>query len=277
HSVMEITVEDEGGPFFSVVGVDLDTARWTSDLTLRMVRDVDERGRERFRLLRRIGYRDSELGPIVVPAKLDWTTDLTSVPAFLTWLVPKTGAHLPAAILHDGLVLSPGEAASYYAPGRTVTRDQADRVFRDAMIATGTPIVRAWLVWAAVTAATMFHGRQVDWGPARRWYYLAVLCLSAAAVAVLGVWSTLDLAGVETLRIGAVTATVPGVPWIGGGPVRAFLGGLAGSVVVPLALGTLWGRFRAAGWILGPVAAILLLAVLPILFLGAVYWVTEAL
>ncbi|WP_040799102.1 hypothetical protein [Nocardia higoensis] len=62
-----------------------------------------------------------------------------------------------------------------------------------------------------------------------------------------------------------------------GGPWQGFLGGFAGSVVIPLALGTLWGRFRVAGWILGPITAILLLAVLPILFFGGLYWVAETL
>lgn len=276
---MDITVEQSGGPFYSVVG-ELGSATWTTDLTIQMVRGVDEDGREQFRLLRRIGYIDAEIGRIVVPENMNWTTDLTSVPFFMTWLVPKTGAHLPAAILHDGLVMAKGEPASYYAPGHTIQRDQADRIFRDAMIATGTPTIRAWLVWAAVTTATMFHGRtgqQVDWRPLLRWYYFSVLCLTAGLIVLLGVWSTLDVFGVETLWAGELAIRVPEVPWISGGPWLRLLGGFAGSVVIPLALGTLWGKFRAAGWILGPIAAILLLAVVPILFLGGVYVAAETL
>src|SRR5690606_9752331 len=121
------------------------------------------------------------------------------------------------------------------------------------------------------------RGGQVDWDPIRRWYYFGVLCLTAVLIVALGLWSMLDVAGVETLRVGEHALRVPGVPWIGAGPWRGFLGGFAGSVVIPLALGTLWGRFRAAGWILGPITAILLLSVLPIVFLGALYWAAETL
>jgi len=276
---MEITVEQPGGPFYSVVG-DLGSAAWATDLTIQMVRGLGEDGREKFWLLRRIGYVDAEVGQIVVPKDLDWTTDLTSVPWFMTWLVPKTGTHLPAAILHDGLVMAKGEPASYYSPGHTIHRDQADRIFRDAMIATGTPTIRAWLVWAAVTAATIFHGRsgqQVDWRPLLRWYYFSALCVTAGLIVVLGLWSALDVFGVQTLGAGENAVRVPDVPWISDGPWLGFLGGFAGSVVIPLALGTLWGKFRAAGWILGPIAAILLLAVVPILFLGGLYVAAETL
>lgn len=272
---MEITVEEEGGPFYSVVGDDLDHARWTTDLTIQMVRDLDENGRERFRLSRRIGYVNPEIGRIVVPKDLTWTTDLTSVPSFLTWLVPKTGSHLPAAILHDGLVMAKNEPDSYHA-GRKIYRDEADRVFRDAMIATGTPTIRAWLVWAAVTTATMFHGTQVDWSAPRRWYYFGALCVTAGLIVVLGVLSTLDVLGVANIRLSGLVIGVPKVPWIGDG-WPGLLGGFAGSVVIPLVLGTLWGRFRVAGWILGPITAILLLAVLPIVFLAALYWAAEML
>ena len=58
---------------------------------------------ETFSLERRIAYRDRHLGEILVPASPDFRTDLTSTPALFTWLVPKTGAHLPAALVHDAL------------------------------------------------------------------------------------------------------------------------------------------------------------------------------
>ena len=41
---------------------------------------------------RRIAYRDRQLGELLVPrATATFRTDLTSVPALFTWLVPKTG------------------------------------------------------------------------------------------------------------------------------------------------------------------------------------------
>ncbi|MEU1426297.1 DUF1353 domain-containing protein [Nocardia sp. NPDC005746] len=236
------------------------------DLTISLDRVVDPRsGREEFRLLHRIGYDDDVpggVGPIRVPADLErWTTDLTSVPSFLTWLVPKTGAHLPAAILHDGLVLDKDETVSYIA-GRTVHRDEADRIFRDAMARTGTGVVRRWMIWAAVTCATMHHCRQVDWSPIRKWHYRSALWGTGLVIVLIGLWCTLDLIGIPG---------VPGVPWIGEGPWWALAGGVAGAVVIPLALGVTWGKFRMAGWIVGPLVALIVPAVVPIVLVGALF------
>ncbi len=238
----------------------------TPDLTIMLDRRFNlATKREEFRLLRRIGYNDDSpngVGEILVPADLEhWTTDLTSVPAFLTWLVPKTGAHLPAAILHDGLVLDKGEPASYIA-GREIHRDEADRIFRDAMAKTGTGVIRRWLVWSAVTAATMHHGRQVDWTPLRKWHYRIALYGTLALIVLLGIWCTLDILDIPG---------IPGAPWIGERPWHALIGGLAGVVVIPLLLGITWGKFRIAGWIIGSLVALVIPAVLPIVLVGALF------
>ncbi len=59
---------------------------------------------------RRIAYRDRHLGELLVPrVTRTFRTDLTSVPALFTWLVPKTGLHLPATLLHDGLIHPPDD------------------------------------------------------------------------------------------------------------------------------------------------------------------------
>ena len=115
-----------------------------------------EDGLEVFSLERRIAYDDRHLGEILVPATTDFRTDLTSTPALFTWLVPKTGAHLPAALVHDALVAGGGEPSYDSTEGHTIDRVEADRVFRDAMADTGTGVVRRWIVWTAVTAATIF-------------------------------------------------------------------------------------------------------------------------
>ncbi|MBL1077062.1 DUF1353 domain-containing protein [Nocardia sp. 2] len=240
------------------------------DLTIALDRSVNsENGREEFRLMRRIGYDDDSpggVGPIRVPGDLkNWTTDLTSVPAFLTWLVPKTGAHLPAAILHDGLVLGKNDEREHkgrgygYIASRDINRDEADRIFRDAMAKTGTGVIRRWMIWAAVTTATMHHGRQVDWSLVRTWHYRIALWGTVLAIVVLGIWCTLDI-----LDCGGV----PGVPWIGEDPWEGLLGGFAGAVVIPLALGSTWGTFRVAGWIMGPLFALIVPAIVPIVVIG---------
>ncbi|WP_067563719.1 DUF1353 domain-containing protein [Nocardia acidivorans] len=243
------------------------------DLTISLERLYDTAsGREEFRLLHRIGYVDDAprigVGTIQVPADLEhWTTDLTSVPPFLTWLVPKTGAHLPAAILHDGLVLNRDEPASYIAE-RVIHRDEADRIFRDAMAKTGTGLIRRWLVWSAVTVATMHAGRQVDWTPIQKWHYRIALWGTLGLIVVLGVWGTLDLFNIPLL---------PGVPWMGERPVSALVGGLSGTVVIPLLLGLTWGKFRVAGWIIGPLIAVVIPAVVPIVLIGWLYVAVEKL
>ena len=120
---------------------------------------------ETFSLERRIAYSDRHLGEILVPASPDFRTDLTSTPALFTWLVPKTGAHLPAALVHDALVAGGGDPSYTSTEGHDIDRVEADRVFRDAMADTGTGVVRRWIVWAAVTTATIFAAGGLPWSP----------------------------------------------------------------------------------------------------------------
>ena len=126
-------------------------------------------GLETFSLERRIAYRDRHLGEILVPASPDFRTDLTSTPALFTWLVPKTGEHLPAALVHDALVAGGGDPSYTSTDGHVIDRVEADRVFRDAMADTGTGVVRRWIVWAAVTTATIFVPGGLPWPPALTW------------------------------------------------------------------------------------------------------------
>lgn len=78
------------------------------------------RPEELFVLERRIAYQARGYeDPFVVPAGRDFRSDLTSVPALFTWLVPRTGFHLPAALVHDGLVQDPGKPLSYLGPSVT--------------------------------------------------------------------------------------------------------------------------------------------------------------
>ncbi|WP_435771769.1 DUF1353 domain-containing protein [Nocardioides sp. SYSU DS0651] len=221
---------------------------------------------ERFRMQRRLAYRDREYGELLVPVDPgSFTTDLTSVPALFTWLVPRTGRHLPPALLHDGLVHEPGRPASYLsADGHVLDRVAADRVLRDAMRDTDTGLVRAWLVWSAVTLATIWHG-SAGWSLARHLRYLLSAGGSLLLVAALGVVATFDLFDV-----------VAWLPWMGAGRSFALelVGGLAGAVVVPLLLGLTWGRFAVAGVVCGIALAVLLhvtalLGVISLLYLAA--------
>ncbi len=226
---------------------------------------LTEDGVESFALERRIGYTDRTLGDLLVPATPDFRTDLTSVPTVFTWLVPRTGAHLPAALLHDGLVGGVDEPASYVSvEGHVVARDDADRVFRDAMGDTGTGVVRRWVVWAAVATATIFVGSEA-WSRAQLWRYRIAAAATILVVVVLGALATLDLFDLGVR-----------LPWMGDRPWWSeLIGGVAGAVGIPLVLGLSWGRFRIAGVILGVLLALLLHITVLLVLLTGLYQAVE--
>ncbi|GAA1935902.1 hypothetical protein GCM10009797_31710 [Nocardioides hwasunensis] len=231
-----------------------------------------EDGVELFELERRLAYDDRHVGELLVPSTPEFRTDLTSVPALFTWLVPKTGAHLPAALLHDALVAGRDDPASYVSTeGREVDRVTADRIFRDAMADTGTGVIRRWIVWTAVTVATIFVGRPVPWTPARQWSYRAAAALTIAAVVYLGYSATSDL-------LDRSWWLAVDVPWMGERPFLVELvGGLAGAIVVPLALSLLWGRLRMAGAIAGVMLAVLLHVTVALAVIAGTYVALERL
>ncbi|PKH38028.1 DUF1353 domain-containing protein [Nocardioides alpinus] len=231
-----------------------------------------EEGVETFSLERRLAYRDRHLGELLVPADPGFRTDLTSVPALFTWLVPKTGAHLPAALLHDALVAGRADPTSYVSTdGHEVDRVSADRIFRDAMADTGTGVIRRWIVWTAVTVATIFVGREVPWTRARHWSYRIAAGVTIATILYLGYSSTGDL--LDRSWPGALD-----VPWMGDRSFWAELaGGLSGAIVLPLALSLLWGRLRTAGAIAGVMLAVLLHVTVGLAAIGATYLALERL
>ena len=231
---------------------------------------VAEHGHEQFAMLRRIGYRDRHLGELLVPRDTStFRSDLTSVPALFTWLVPKTGQHLPATLLHDGLIHPSDDVTYVSTEGHVVLRAEADRVLRDAMADAGTALIRRWLVWSAVATATMLSGVGTGWSKGLAWRYRATAALTVLVVVVLGVCATLDLFDVH------VTG-VPELPWMGDrGWFTELAGGLSGAVVIPLFLSLFWGRFRIAGAVVGVTLAVLLHVTLALLGLTAAYRLLE--
>lgn len=216
------------------------------------LRSVD--GRD-FSLLRRIGYTTQEYPqPFVVPRDLDdFATDFASVPHLFTWLVPRSGEFLPAAVLHDALV-RPGRYT-----GPDVTRHEADRIFRRAMIGLGTGRVRAWLMWSAVTIGTLWSSGSL----ARRTLLVSLIGL----VAVLGTAATLDFFDLVNV-----------LPWMGARPWPVELAlGAAFAVIVPSVLALTWGRLWPAGVIVGVALALLLHVTAALLVVYGVYLVLERL
>jgi hypothetical protein len=235
-----------------------------------VLKRVAEHGHEQFAMQRRIAYRDRHLGELLVPrVTATFRSDLTSVPALFTWLVPKTGLHLPATLLHDGLIHPPGDVTYVSTEGHVVLRPEADRVLRDAMADAGTALIRRWLVWSAVTTATMLSGAGTGWSKGLALRYRVTAALTVLVIVVLGVCATFDLFDVHV-------AGVPELPWMGDrGWFVELVGGLSGAVVVPLVLALFWGPFHKAGAIVGVTLAVLLHVTVALLGLTLVYRVLE--
>jgi hypothetical protein len=211
-----------------------------------VLRRVMRNGRERFVLLRPIAYWDREYdSPHVVPARLDdFHSDLTSVPFIFAWLVPRTGPHLLAALLHDGLVGGEEGQPTYHGP--LVERTEADLIFRRALCSLGISRARAWLMWTAVTLATI-HAEASGGTLGARWRWKAMVG-TLCTVAVLGCIATLDLFDVVEV-----------LPWMGAAPWHTELvTGAVAAAVVPAVLSLLWSRLWSAGLIAGTALAWLL-------------------
>jgi Protein of unknown function (DUF1353) len=106
----------------------------------------------------------------VVPA--GQKTDFASVPRVLTWLVPTTTG-IAAAVLHDYLWRE-------HAPQGLISYRDADGVLRQALGTLGVPILRRWLMWAAVRWGALLT-RPGGW---REWHRDAPAVLAVSVVAL---------------------------------------------------------------------------------------------
>jgi hypothetical protein len=223
---------------------------------------VVEDGNEKFRLRTRIGYSDAELGAFIVPADGEkFDSDLTSVPTMFTWLVPQTGRHLPAALVHDGMILGRRETATYLGP--KVDRVTADRIFRDGMKVLETSIIRRWLVWTAVAVASAWaHPSAV-----RRWMWRLVIALTVVVIVGLGGLATVDFFDCRD----ALPWMWKDTPW----GLELLWGGLM-AVAVPVVLAmVLWWGQRRAGIIFGVALAFVLHVTLALVVLVSLYTLAE--
>lgn len=214
------------------------------------LRSID--GRE-FTLLRQIGYdSDQHDESFTVPADLrTFQTDFASVPEIFTWLVPRSGLFLPAAVLHDALI----DPEQYIGP--QISRVEADRIFRSATIDLGTGKVRAWLMWSAVTVSTMWEAPQVR--------KKVALIATIGIVVALGIVATLDLFDVWNV-----------LPWMGDRSTAAELfWGAVFAAIVPTVLAASWGRVWPAGVIIGVSLALFLHVTAVLAVLYAAYLAVE--
>ena len=99
-----------------------------------------------FRLIRDYCYyvTDPDGEKIIVPA--GYVTDFASVPRlFWTFGIDPFGKPARAAIVHDYLFSTGGRIKN-----PPYTRDQANRIFYDAMGVLGVNKIKRWLMWKAV-------------------------------------------------------------------------------------------------------------------------------
>jgi hypothetical protein len=220
---------------------------------------VSPRGTEEWQLLHTIGYRDRHVGRIIAPAdKVTFFTDLTSVPQLMTWLVPRTGQHLPAALIHDALT-PPEDGQFILEESHDITQRDADRIFRDGMGDLGTPKIQRWLIWAAVSIPTAGKMAGRLWG--------VVLYSALLLTAFLGVLATLDILGIAEC-----------VPWMRGDDTWEDLAlGCAGAAVIPIVLTLPWATVRLyrAGLICCWGIAFLLHATVVLLIATGIYQIAE--
>jgi hypothetical protein len=107
---------------------------------------VEQDGWRSWRTVEEIRWRSADGREIVVPPGTD--TDFASVPRPFVWFLPRYGRWTKPSIVHDHLwrTLSPS--------GEVHWRD-ADRYFREAMAHTQVPLLRRWMMWAAVRWAAL--------------------------------------------------------------------------------------------------------------------------
>ncbi len=227
----------------------------------RILLEIGDAQREEFRLAKPVAFYDDQLEQvIIVPANLGaFTTDLTSVPRLFTWLIPRTGVHLPAAILHDGLVHGPNEEPTYIADTE-IPREESDRILRDAMRGLGATWARRWLVWATVLIATLAGGRNK-----MRW--LPTIAITCGIILAFGTAATIDL----------IDCKAP-LPWMGDLPWwRELLHGGGVAVIVSAVLALVgWGGHRRAGLIFGLALALLLHVTVAVALVFAIFGAVEA-
>lgn len=120
----------------------------TERIVVRRVSDT------RWALVEPVHYEGAE-DAWTVPA--GFVTDFASVPAVVRWLIPKTGRHLLASVLHDYLW-------HVGIPSGQISARDADGVFRRVLREDGVPPVRRWLMWAGVRWGALTHAaRRAGW------------------------------------------------------------------------------------------------------------------
>jgi len=186
------------------------------------------------------GYEHAEPRPgeesgvveVAVPVNVEYSgSDLASIPNWFGWIAAKTGPNLPAALVHDVLVVKRNPDGTlkqdpvtgldetpvnhWYRTSKTEdfrpakdpyegigNRWGADRIFREGMRDVGVDLVRRWLMWAAVAMATLWEERAKGFARLVDLARLVVLGLLMLAATLAIPYLILDLFDVSWLPQG---------------------------------------------------------------------------
>lgn len=97
-----------------------------------------------FELAEDFHYQSDLLGAITVPA--GYVSDFASIPGPAQWYVDNDAPCIAyGSIVHDYLYSAQGSVG-----GAQFTREQADKVLREAMLLCGASAMQAWVVFQAV-------------------------------------------------------------------------------------------------------------------------------
>lgn len=207
---------------------------------------LEQTGPSTFRVVEPFRYLDAETGEqFVVPDPRfgQVETDLASVPGILLWFVPRYGQHTLPALLHDQLV----------DHDLVDERERADRIFRDAMGEQGVRFLRRWLMWSAVSLATMVR--------AHRWR-LVPIAIWLAGFGLLAFRLTPPFAAWDV----APWSLLVRLPWVLA---------VALAAVGPVLLGVLWGRRYLVGVMSGYGAVLFAVPLSAVVLALGVYWGLE--
>ncbi len=253
---MDKPVDDHGNFFFApddghIPAVPVPLGKEAMQATKIELLRTDDGVEEKFEVRTQLGFHHGSTGiDVVVPGHGNTLpSDLTSTPNLFTWLIPKTGMYLPAALLHDGMVQEKGELPTHFS-SQPISRLNADLIFRDAMAVLGVRGPRRWLIWTAViladglTGAIETKGRWPRGGRAWQW----IMGLTLFVIIALGVLATRDL-----------FASNPWLPWmrVEHRGLRV-VSGAAAAVLGPALLSLLWWPLHRAALIAGVALAFLL-------------------
>ncbi len=120
---------------------------------LEVVERATEDDKPEWELLAELSFASGDGTTYVAPAGM--RTNFASVPFFLTWVVPRSGRHNKAAVIHDLL----------WREANAGSRDRrvADEVFREALAALDVSWLRRWMMWTAVRQAGFFGKTRGSW------------------------------------------------------------------------------------------------------------------